>query len=72
MRTVSAKECLVLHLLSMRLNSRSLSPMMKNDRKSYVLLTGVRTPVNTSSPAALGTLRICSVGFVRRAKFGVL
>lgn len=39
----------------MRLNRRSLSPMMKNERKSYFLSTGVRTPVNASSPEAFGT-----------------
>jgi len=43
------------YLLSMRRNKRSLSPMMKNERKSYFLPTGVRTPVNASSPEAFGT-----------------
>lgn len=51
--------CLVAHLLSMRLNRRSLSPMMKNERKSYFSLTGVRTPVNASSRKALGTRSTC-------------
>lgn len=46
---------------------------MKNERKSYFSLTGVRTPVNASLPEALGIRSTCGNisddGRVRREMF---